>query len=374
VHSWERYTAEALDPAGLVESERSYGSLYVNVSINGTGPIRMLLDTGAYINSVSSETADRIGLVPRGTWDIRDFNGQAVRSSRAAVDEMIVGGLTLRDFEVWINPAREEHGDQGVLGMIGIQDHTLAMNFETGQVELSDERLNPDDPGVIEFRLSEDYKAKIPVLIEKPSGAFERVWATLDTGFRGTLTLGRRESRAHRLEDRLVFRTRMYGTHGPSSSWAAEKHLLAGDLKIGGITYSRIVAATDQPGTNAGAALFEGCLVTIDWPSSLLKIERVDGASRMLDLASYGILPIDDGSGRLTIIAASTQPDPDGMALDYSKSIESVNGLEPDGRFQHRKLWPIGTDAREVVIKYRDPDTGATGEHRLPIDKSPAPR
>lgn len=296
---WARVTAEPLHGSSHIPSEMRYGKVYVFASLNGSEPMRMLLDTGAYTNTVTETAAEQLGLIRRGKQLVTDFHGNTERYDLAVVESMQLGPLTLRNFEVTIKLDRSMPETLGVIGMLGIQNSTLDIDFNTGRVELSDKQLDADTPGVVEFKLSPEFKAKIPIDIQTGDGAYQRVWAVLDTGFNGSITLNRKDSRRFTRSDGLIIHDRAYGTHGPSKSWAADGYLLEGDVKFGDLVYSQVVATVNQRANNLGVELLEGCRITIDWPSRLFRIERADGATRMVDLMSYWIDPADDGNGRL---------------------------------------------------------------------------
>ncbi len=351
-----------------IQSELKYGRIYVFASMNGSEPMRMLLDTGAFTNSVTRTAAQRLGLVANGQWAIRDFHGTKEKYDRAAIDELRLGPLLLRDFEVLVTSDRATPDIFGVIGMLGIQDHTLSIDFDSGHVELNDHRLDANKAGVMAFRLTPDYKAKVPINIRNADGEMKRVWAVLDTGFNGILTLDQKNAQAFTRPDGLVIHDRAYGAHGPTKSWAVDGYLIEGDVQLGDLTYSRVVAAADQTAINLGIDMLEGCRVTIDWPSRLFHIERADKASRLVDLMSYWIIPMDDGHGGLSILTAHNT-DAFSQGLDYKKTVISINGQTPDSRFIEKQLWPIPVDDTEIVIEYLDPETGEHGICRLPIDE-----
>ena len=78
-------------------------------------PVRMLVDTGASVVTISAATAARIGLMPsRGPkWRLRTANGESL-ASPATLDSVSFGGLYLRDVQALI--LAPEAGDVNLLG------------------------------------------------------------------------------------------------------------------------------------------------------------------------------------------------------------------------------------------------------------------
>jgi aspartyl protease family protein len=93
----------------------SSGHFVATVSINGTRR-RMMIDTGATVTALSSDTAEAAGLQPDPVpipVILQTANG-AVRAETATVPELRLGSIVARNIKVVVSPA---FGDLDVLGM-----------------------------------------------------------------------------------------------------------------------------------------------------------------------------------------------------------------------------------------------------------------
>ena len=91
------------------------GHFWAKVSIAGVER-RMLIDSGATITAVSTETAAAAGLnveKPIFPLLIQTANGQ-ISANTSTVPELRLGNVSARDLPVWVSPA---FGDTDVLGM-----------------------------------------------------------------------------------------------------------------------------------------------------------------------------------------------------------------------------------------------------------------
>lgn len=110
--------------------------LSVEVLVNGTGPYRFIVDSGADTSVVGLKIARNLEL-PLGTPAI--LNGMTSRDivDRVKVDSLTLGPTTIRDLQL---PALDE-GDVGGEGMIGIDAlvrQRLMMDFEKRLIKVED--------------------------------------------------------------------------------------------------------------------------------------------------------------------------------------------------------------------------------------------
>lgn len=91
------------------------GHFYASVTLDGT-PVRMMVDSGATITAISTDTAARAGIAiddTRFPVMLTTANG-TIAAKRGNVDAATVADITTRDLGVVISPA---FGDVNVLGM-----------------------------------------------------------------------------------------------------------------------------------------------------------------------------------------------------------------------------------------------------------------
>ena len=128
-----------------LETER-YRRLTVPVTIQGEGPFRFLVDTGAQATVLSRDLADTLGLQERS--NIRLVAMASARVVEAAlVPEMALGS---RAFSVRKAPIIEANniGDaDGILGIDSLQDQRVLFDFENRQLAVAEARELGGDRG-----------------------------------------------------------------------------------------------------------------------------------------------------------------------------------------------------------------------------------
>jgi hypothetical protein len=110
--------------------------LGVSVLINGRGPYRFIVDSGADTSVVGARLAESLQL-PLSSPAI--LNGMTARNEvdRVTVDQLTLGPVTTRNLEL---PAlREAHvGGDGLIGIDALAQQRLMMDFETRTVRVED--------------------------------------------------------------------------------------------------------------------------------------------------------------------------------------------------------------------------------------------
>jgi predicted aspartyl protease len=129
-------TATATDFAqGPTRSDR-LGRVVAPVSVNGQGPFRFIVDTGANRSVVSTALAEQLGLVPNGTGDIHSVYGVSP-APLVAVNSLRYGQLSLGSTtELPILQGAVLAGEQGLLGVDGMQGRRLRMDFDHNCIEI----------------------------------------------------------------------------------------------------------------------------------------------------------------------------------------------------------------------------------------------
>jgi hypothetical protein len=122
-----------------VKARKVETRLSVDVQLNGRGPYRFIVDSGADTSAVGLRIARDLQL-PLGTPAI--LNGMTARNivDRVKVDQLTIGPSTIRNLEI---PALREV-DLGADGMIGIDalvQQRLMMDFEKRLIKVEDARI-----------------------------------------------------------------------------------------------------------------------------------------------------------------------------------------------------------------------------------------
>lgn len=362
---WSTITVHELNVDRSIESELHYGEIYAFVTIDGSEPLRMLVDTGSPIHSIRERTANRLGLTETGALLLRDYAGNELEQPRVRVHAMQLGSFVFEEFDVSVLPDRAGEDVDGVLGMLGLRGYTLVLDFSTGEMALHEESLNRDDPGVLPFRTTHDKSVLIPFRMLDSAGFEQEYWATLDTGHNSSLLLHPTSTLNCLDRSELIYRSSAIGAHG--IRWVTDFYRPYGPVRIGGISYEGITAGANMASNNIGVGMLEGCSVRIDWESKLVQIVRNGGATRLVSCESLGFFSMhgDPDGYRASVIPGSV---PEQLGLTHRQIVTRINGEAVDSRFDMTQMWPVPADAVGVKIEYFDPVTGQTGAVVVPID------
>jgi len=158
------------------------GRIWAPVYLNGHGPFRLVLDTGASRSAIIARVATDLGLPPSGAVLLHGVTGSAT-VSYVNVNTFVVGDMESHDAMLPIVPDALGGAD-GVLGMEGLSDKRIYIDFMHDQITISHSHNRSADYGY----------ATIP-LKRTPSGlliahAFVRgipVQAIIDTGGQATV-------------------------------------------------------------------------------------------------------------------------------------------------------------------------------------------
>lgn len=123
--------------------------LFAEVSINGQGPFRFLIDTGATQTVLTPKVATKLGLQKIATNIMFGVGGAGkVESPIYRADSLKVGDVTVKDLPLGTiaNPLLELFLD-GILGPTLLADFLITMDYPRNQIELS--RKAPEGGTVI---------------------------------------------------------------------------------------------------------------------------------------------------------------------------------------------------------------------------------
>jgi predicted aspartyl protease len=171
--------------------------LSINVSVNGRGPYRFIVDSGADSSAVGLNIARQLQL-PLGSPAI--LNGTTGRSlvDRVKVDSLTLGPTTVHHLQL---PVLRE-ADMGADGMIGIDALTgqrLMMDFEKGLIRVENARTPSEAMSGDIVIVARRRRGQLILAAVRASN--QRLDAIIDTG--SELTVGNRA-----LRDRLLRKKR----------------------------------------------------------------------------------------------------------------------------------------------------------------------
>lgn len=224
-----------------IRAKKLASRMTVAVEINGTGPYKFVVDSGADTSVVGRKIASTLALPPDGRVMI---NGMTERklADRVMVDTLRVGTSTTSGLSL---PVLEDAdiGSDGILGLDALAEQRLALDFEKRTIGISDARRvvrRLDGEIVVTARLS-----KGQLLLTSVRAGSARVDAIIDTG--SEVTIGNsalREKIARRR--RQTFET--IEVSGVTGATAILQLVRVPELRIGQIVmYNVPIAFADIP-------------------------------------------------------------------------------------------------------------------------------
>ncbi len=129
---------EAAEPRFVAPTRRDrIGRIWAPVLINGRGPFRLVLDTGASSSAVISEVAVSLGLPMRESASVRvhGVTGSAIVST-IAISRLEVGELLMEAASLPI-VADVFGGAEGVLGSEGLADKRILIDFSHDRIVIA---------------------------------------------------------------------------------------------------------------------------------------------------------------------------------------------------------------------------------------------
>ena len=114
------------------------GRVVVPVKINGQGPFRFIVDTGANHSTISPELV-RVLALKTGTQSLITLDGitGAAQVTYVSVDRLQAGDLTLEDTTLPVVLGSVMGGADGILGAAGMSQKSLLIDFQRNRVAIA---------------------------------------------------------------------------------------------------------------------------------------------------------------------------------------------------------------------------------------------
>jgi predicted aspartyl protease len=172
-------TVAAPEPRYVAPTRRDrIGRIWAPVLIDGHGPFRLVLDTGASTSAVTQRIVDELGLpVDEDSIKLRGVTGTAIVSS-VKVDMLEVGDLLVTGARLPV-VADAFGGAEGVLGTEGLHDKRITIEFRKDRITIVRSRGQEAPPGFTTVPFRADRHGGMQV--EARVGTV-RTTALIDTG------------------------------------------------------------------------------------------------------------------------------------------------------------------------------------------------
>jgi hypothetical protein len=155
------------------------GRIWAPVYLNGQGPFRLVLDTGANRSAVIRSVADALGESARTTRTarLRGVTGTAI-VPLVRVERMDIGDLVMEP--AYLPVVQDVFGGaEGVLGNEGLRDKRIVIDFRRDFISVRRSRREPPGPGfqTVPIRIMHNHLLVIDVQVGRVSAR-----AVVDTG------------------------------------------------------------------------------------------------------------------------------------------------------------------------------------------------
>jgi len=160
------------------------GRIWAPVYLNGKGPYRLVLDTGASHSAITVRVANELGLplVDTKTMLLHGVTGSAVVPF-VKVETFVVGDMEAHDILLPIVPDALGGAD-GVLGMQGLEDKRIAIDFMHDRITISRSHFRRADYGYETIPLT---RTPNGLLMTTAYIGGVRIKAIIDTGGQATV-------------------------------------------------------------------------------------------------------------------------------------------------------------------------------------------
>src|SRR4051812_22326383 len=235
------FVAMRLAAAERISFELVDNRILIPVAINGSGPFRLILDTGAPGLTLSEEVAARLGLPNLATTSSSGVGEAVVRSVRSRVQSVVIRGhnvgamscsvMSFADPALW----GTERVD-GILGLPVFETWAVTIDYRKREIVLAEDASGVSAGAI---RVSIDFAGHIPVVTASVLGSNARLG--VDTGMRSSLLLATTFVKQHRLGEHLQTTPAMitgWGIGGPVRSRLARLP----KLDLGPVSFRSVVA------------------------------------------------------------------------------------------------------------------------------------
>jgi predicted aspartyl protease len=258
-----------------VEMKTAFGRPEIEVMIDGKGPFKFLVDSGAGSTVINSDLAEELGLKVVGATAIGDpINPEAIQAKIVAVPSLEIGGAKFEDFQAasWnhqdILKGKGDDLPRGVIGFPTFADVLLTFDYVDGKLRIANGELPKADGKTV---LAYEAPMGIPELTLKIGGV--DVATHLDTGSGGFLSVPKK------YQDQLKFAGPLEEV-GRARTVNTEMILkgaeLAGNAAIGQFVYEKpfVLVSDELPMGNLGSRALAPFAITFDQHAKSVQFQQ----------------------------------------------------------------------------------------------------
>jgi predicted aspartyl protease len=227
------------EPLFAVPTQRDrIGRILAPVMINGKGPFRLIIDTGANNSTVSPHMLEKLGLVPTPENDriVHGVTGSA-RVPSVLVDRLESGLLVVEQSYVPVIGSAMTADADGILGVAGLRNARIIVDFRRDNVSITRSRPRDDMSG--EYLIIDAGRMPDGVLAVDASVRGVRARAIIDTGAERTLgNLVLREALRAKRRERST--PRSADVYGATPEVFQGESVYASAIRLGEVTVSGV--------------------------------------------------------------------------------------------------------------------------------------
>jgi predicted aspartyl protease len=241
------------------------GWFLVTAEVDGRGPLRLLLDTGASGLYLSRSAASRLPRAAGRRVRSTDATGRTRTLPVVRVGELRLGEARFSGLDAAVIDLPDEFDADGLLGFGVFRSVTLTLDYPRGRVYVERRGLSARDPGTLAFRTVRG----IPRLRLRAAGRSAEFM--IDSGSTDFVSVDEKDLDRFRLQSEPRPLTLAYGMSGAYRQRAAR---LAGDLLLARWVVAEPVIVIDPAPTMLGARLLCGFSVSFDQRAQLVRFRR----------------------------------------------------------------------------------------------------
>jgi hypothetical protein len=337
------------------------GWVLVDATVNGRGPFRFILDTGANFSAITAAAAAQAGVEPSDYANIVDISGDRRKYPLGWADTVETGPVSMRrmPFIVTDNLAdvKARIGVVGLLGYPGFDEFTLDLDYPAGVARVSDAPLTPDLPGVVRLRRFHDETPEIMIeLLDQSGTPTDAQWFAVDSG--GSAPLHLPDSMRGWTHPEI---SADIGLGRGLSGIERTNHIspLRGPIRVGPTVIDHAVAETDSHHTLIGHQLLRRFRVRLDPRSGLAALTPADPTQTRimpLQFGGIGINSIIRHDDQLILFAIAADSPAARAGLRPNDQVLAIDGVPvTDPAFVNRTAWMLDPPP-QVTLSIRRED------------------